>query len=40
MFVVKAEDNERREKNLEEARKIIIEKDPSLPEPEAVCDLQ
>ncbi|XP_024918316.1 asparagine--tRNA ligase, cytoplasmic [Cynoglossus semilaevis] len=31
-----AEDNERREKNLEEAKNIIIEKDPSLPEPETV----
>lgn len=31
-----AEDNDRREKNLEEAKKIIIEKDPSLPEPELV----
>lgn len=31
-----AEDNERREKNLEEAKKIVIENDPSLPEAEAV----
>uniref|UniRef100_A0A7N6A610 Aminoacyl-transfer RNA synthetases class-II family profile domain-containing protein n=1 Tax=Anabas testudineus TaxID=64144 RepID=A0A7N6A610_ANATE len=31
-----AEDNDRREKNLEEAKKITIEKDPSLPEPEGV----
>lgn len=36
VFVVQAEDNERREKNLEEAKKIIIEKDSSLPEPESV----
>lgn len=36
MFVVQTEDNERREKNLEEAKKIVIKKDPSLPEPEAV----
>lgn len=36
MFVVQAEDNERREKNLEEAKKITIENDPSLPDPEAV----
>uniref|UniRef100_A0A8C6UI57 Asparaginyl-tRNA synthetase 1 n=1 Tax=Neogobius melanostomus TaxID=47308 RepID=A0A8C6UI57_9GOBI len=28
-----AEDSDRREKNLEEAKKIVIEKDPSLPEP-------
>uniref|UniRef100_A0A3Q4G5B3 Asparagine--tRNA ligase, cytoplasmic n=1 Tax=Neolamprologus brichardi TaxID=32507 RepID=A0A3Q4G5B3_NEOBR len=31
-----AEDNERREKNLEEAKKIVIKNDPSLPEAEAV----
>uniref|UniRef100_A0A8D3DTN4 Asparagine--tRNA ligase, cytoplasmic n=1 Tax=Scophthalmus maximus TaxID=52904 RepID=A0A8D3DTN4_SCOMX len=31
-----AEDTERREKNLEDAKKIMIEKDSSLPEPEAV----
>uniref|UniRef100_A0A671R7Y4 Asparagine--tRNA ligase N-terminal domain-containing protein n=1 Tax=Sinocyclocheilus anshuiensis TaxID=1608454 RepID=A0A671R7Y4_9TELE len=31
-----AEDAERREKNLEEAKKIVIEIDPSLPEPKAV----
>ncbi|XP_047200385.1 asparagine--tRNA ligase, cytoplasmic [Hippoglossus stenolepis] len=31
-----AEDTDRRDKNLEEAKKIVIEKDPSLPEPEAV----
>lgn len=36
MFVVQAEDNKRREKNLEEAKKITIENDPSLPDPEAV----
>lgn len=36
MFVVQVEDTERREKNLEEAKKIVIEKDPSLPDPEAV----
>lgn len=36
VFVVKAEDNERREKNLEEAKKIVIKNDPSLPEAEAV----
>ena len=37
--VVQAEDNERREKNLEEAKKIVIENDPSLPEPETVSSL-
>uniref|UniRef100_A0A8C8EH09 Asparagine--tRNA ligase, cytoplasmic n=1 Tax=Oncorhynchus tshawytscha TaxID=74940 RepID=A0A8C8EH09_ONCTS len=31
-----AEDSERREKNLEEAKKITIENDPSLPEPKTV----
>ncbi|XP_034566029.1 asparagine--tRNA ligase, cytoplasmic isoform X1 [Notolabrus celidotus] len=31
-----AEDTERREKNMEEAKKIVIEKDASLPEPDAV----
>uniref|UniRef100_A0AAQ5YFC8 Asparagine--tRNA ligase, cytoplasmic n=1 Tax=Amphiprion ocellaris TaxID=80972 RepID=A0AAQ5YFC8_AMPOC len=31
-----AEDNERREKNLEEAKKIVIVNDPSLPEPDTV----
>ncbi|XP_056147131.1 asparagine--tRNA ligase, cytoplasmic [Lampris incognitus] len=31
-----AEDNDRREKNLEEAKKIIIEQDSSLPEPKTV----
>ncbi|XP_053267696.1 asparagine--tRNA ligase, cytoplasmic [Pleuronectes platessa] len=31
-----AVDTERRDKNLEEAKKIVIVKDPSLPEPEAV----
>ena len=31
-----AEDAERREKNLEEAKKVIIENDPSLPEPKTV----
>uniref|UniRef100_A0A8C2AWS2 Asparagine--tRNA ligase, cytoplasmic n=1 Tax=Cyprinus carpio TaxID=7962 RepID=A0A8C2AWS2_CYPCA len=31
-----AEDAERREKNLEEAKKIVIENDPSLPEPRTV----
>lgn len=36
MFVVQAEDNERREKNLEEAKKVIIEKDPSLADPAPV----
>lgn len=37
-FIVKnqAEDNLRREKNLEEAKKITIKNDPSLPEPECV----
>lgn len=35
-FAVQAEDSERREKNLEEAKKIVIEKDASLPEPDAV----
>uniref|UniRef100_H3C922 Uncharacterized protein n=1 Tax=Tetraodon nigroviridis TaxID=99883 RepID=H3C922_TETNG len=34
--VTQAEDNERREKNLEEAKKVIIEDDPSLPSPETV----
>lgn len=33
---MQAEDNERREKNLEEAKKIIIENDSSLPSPETV----
>lgn len=33
---MQAEDNERREKNLEEAKKIIIENDSSLPCPETV----
>lgn len=33
---MQAEDNERREKNLEEAKKITIEMDPSLPQPETV----
>lgn len=32
-----AEDNLRREKNLEEAKKITIKNDPSLPEPKCVC---
>lgn len=36
-FLLQAEDNERREKNLEEAKKILIESDPSLPEPKTVC---
>lgn len=36
MIVVQAEDNERREKNLEEAKKITIENDHSLPEPATV----
>lgn len=31
-----AEDAERREKNLEEAKKIAIENDPNLPEPKTV----
>lgn len=31
-----AEDSERREKNLEEAKKVVIENDPSLPEPKTV----
>lgn len=35
-LVVQAEDNDRREKNLEEAKKTVIEKDPSLPEPDTV----
>lgn len=34
---MQTEDNERREKNLEEAKKIIIENDSSLPCPETVC---
>lgn len=37
MIVMQAEDNERREKNLEEAKKITIENDPSLPKPDTVC---
>lgn len=36
MIVMQAEDNERREKNLEEAKKITIENDPSLPKPDTV----
>lgn len=36
MIVMQAEDNEKREKNLEEAKKITIENDPSLPQPETV----
>lgn len=36
MIVVQAEDNDRREKNLEEAKKITIENDPSLPKPDTV----
>lgn len=36
IFVAQAEDSERREKNLEEAKKITIENDPNLPEPETV----
>lgn len=36
MIVIQAEDNERREKNLEEAKKITIENDPSLPKPDTV----
>lgn len=36
MIVLQAEDNERREKNLEEAKKITIENDPSLPKPDTV----
>lgn len=39
MFVVQAEDIERREKNMEEAKKITIENDPSLPAPETVSVL-
>lgn len=31
-----AEDAERREKNLEEAKKVVIEQDTSLPEPKTV----
>lgn len=34
--VMQAEDNERREKNLEEAKKITIENDPNLPQPDTV----
>uniref|UniRef100_A0AAZ3R8E5 Asparagine--tRNA ligase, cytoplasmic n=1 Tax=Oncorhynchus tshawytscha TaxID=74940 RepID=A0AAZ3R8E5_ONCTS len=33
-----AEDSERREKNLEEAKKITIENDPSLPEPKTLTE--
>lgn len=33
---MQAEDNERRDRNLEEAKKIIIENDSSLPCPETV----
>lgn len=36
VFVRQAEDTERREKNLDEAKKIIIENDSSLPCPETV----
>lgn len=36
MIVTQAEDNDRREKNLEEAKKITFEMDPSLPQPETV----
>lgn len=36
MIVTQAEDTERREKNLEEAKKITIENNPSLPQPDKV----
>lgn len=36
MIAIQAEDNDRREKNLEEAKKITIEMDPSLPKPDTV----
>uniref|UniRef100_A0A8C1VG12 Asparagine--tRNA ligase, cytoplasmic n=1 Tax=Cyprinus carpio TaxID=7962 RepID=A0A8C1VG12_CYPCA len=36
---INAEDAERREKNLEEAKKIVMENDPSLPEPKTVRNL-
>lgn len=40
--LIQAEDAERREKNLEEAKKIVIEEDKSLPAPKQVlcCDSQ
>lgn len=34
--LIQAEDAERREKNLEEAKKIVIEEDKSLPAPKQV----
>lgn len=36
MIVTQTEDTERREKNLEEAKKITIKNDPSLPQPDTV----
>lgn len=38
-FYIQAEDAIRREKNLEEAKKIVIKNDPSLPEPETVSQI-
>lgn len=35
-FLIQAEDAERREKNLEEAKKIVIEEDKTLPAPKQV----
>ena len=36
LYFLQAEDAERREKNLEEAKKITIEEDTSLPKPKQV----
>ena len=36
LLLLQAEKAERREKNLEEAKKIVIEQDPSLPAPKLV----
>ena len=37
LMYLQAEDADRREKNLEEAKKITIEEDSSLPKPIRVC---
>ena len=37
VMYLQAEDADRREKNLEEAKKITIEEDSSLPKPIRVC---
>lgn len=39
-FLNQAEDLLRREKNLEEAKKVVIKNDPSLPEPKCVSKIQ